>query len=112
MECKKVARINYLQSGSEDTDTESRLVGRAQQEEKAGGMEKVTRKDTLPYAEQTTANGNLLYDSELKPGLHNNLEGWDGEGGGKNVQVGGDMGKPMADFLLMFGRNQYNTVNQ
>ena len=26
-----------------------------------------------------------------------NLEGWDGEGGGRDVQVGGDMGKPMAD---------------
>ena len=24
-------------------------------------------------------------------GLHNNLEGWDGEGGGRDVQVGGDM---------------------
>ena len=24
---------------------------------------------------------------ELKPGLSNNLEGWDGEGGGKDVQV-------------------------
>ena len=27
----------------------------------------------------------------------NNLEGWDGEGGGRDIQVGGDMGKPMAD---------------
>ena len=26
----------------------------------------------------------------------NNLEGWDGEGGQRDVQVGGDMGKPMA----------------
>ena len=34
---------------------------------------------------------------DFKPGLGNNLEGWDGEGGGKDVQVGGDMGKPMAD---------------
>ena len=34
---------------------------------------------------------------ELKPGLGHNLEGWDGEGGGKDGQVGGDMGKPMAD---------------
>ena len=33
---------------------------------------------------------------ELKPELSNNLEGWDGEGGGRDVQVGGDMGKPMA----------------
>ena len=34
---------------------------------------------------------------ELKVGLSNNLERWDGEGGGREVQVGGDMGKPMAD---------------
>ena len=26
----------------------------------------------------------------------NNLEGWDGKGGGRDVHVGGDMGKPMA----------------
>ena len=34
---------------------------------------------------------------ELKPGLSNNLERWDGEGGGKDGQVEGDMDKPMAD---------------
>ena len=34
---------------------------------------------------------------ELKPRLSNNIEGWDGEGGGRDVQVGGDMGQPMAD---------------
>ena len=34
---------------------------------------------------------------ELKPGLGNNLEEWDGRGGGRDVQVGGDIGKSMAD---------------
>ena len=34
---------------------------------------------------------------ELKPGLCNDLEEWDGEGGGKKVQEGGDMGTPTAD---------------
>ena len=34
---------------------------------------------------------------QLKSGLGNNLEGWGGEGSGRKVQVGGDMGKPMAD---------------
>ena len=28
---------------------------------------------------------------ELKPGLCNNLEGWDGVGGGRKFQEGGDM---------------------
>ena len=31
---------------------------------------------TLPRV-KLVANGNLLYDSELKPGLCNNLEGWE-----------------------------------
>ena len=39
----------------------------------------------------------VIWLRELKPGLISNLEGWDGEGGGRDIQVGGDMGKPMAD---------------
>ena len=35
-----------------------------------------------------------LWLRELKQGLWDNLEGWDGEGGGKKVQDGGDMGVP------------------
>ena len=38
-----------------------------------------------------------LWLRELKLGLGNNLEGWYGEGGRGNVQVGGDMCIPMAD---------------
>ena len=34
---------------------------------------------------------------ELKQGLCDKLEAWDGEGDGKEVQEGGDMGVPMAD---------------
>ena len=30
-------------------------------------------------------------------GLCDNLEGWNGEGDGREVQEGGDMGVPMAD---------------
>ena len=33
---------------------------------------------------------------EHKVGLCNNLEGWDGEGGGRDVWEGGDVGKTMA----------------
>ena len=51
----------------------------------------------LPHANQT-ANGNLLYDSgNSKQGLCNNLEGWDWEGDGRQVQEGGDICIPMAD---------------
>ena len=34
---------------------------------------------------------------KLKQGLCINLEGWDGEGNGREVQVGADMYIPMAD---------------
>ena len=34
---------------------------------------------------------------ELTLWLCNNLEGWDEEGGGRDGQVGGNMGKPIAD---------------
>ena len=44
---------------------------------------------TLPYVKQR-ASGNLLYDSELKLVLPDNLEWWSGVGGGREVQEGGD----------------------
>ena len=34
---------------------------------------------------------------KLKQGLCTNLEGWDGEGDGREVQEGGDICIPMAD---------------
>ena len=34
---------------------------------------------------------------KLKQGLFINLEGWDGEGGGREVQMEGDICIPMAD---------------
>ena len=34
---------------------------------------------------------------KLKQGLFINLEGWDGEGDGREFQKGGDICKPMAD---------------
>ena len=34
---------------------------------------------------------------ELKQGLCNNLEGWDGEGDGREFQEGGGISIPMAD---------------
>ena len=33
---------------------------------------------------------------EIKPGIADNLEGWDGDGDGRDVQLEGDMGKSMA----------------
>ena len=35
---------------------------------------------------------------KLKQGLYFNLEGWDGEGDGREAQKGGDIRIPMADL--------------
>ena len=40
-----------------------------------------------------------MYDAgNSKPGICDNLEGWEGEGGGRWVQEGGDMCIPMANL--------------
>ena len=39
----------------------------------------------------------LAFLRKLNPGLCNNLEGWDGEEGGREVQKGGNICIPMAD---------------
>ena len=42
----------------------------------------------------------LVWFSKLKQGLCINLEGWDGEGDGRELQKGGDICMPMADSLI------------
>ena len=70
------------------------MVGR---KERVGCMARVTWKFTLPYVKQIP-NGNLLYDSgNSKLVLCNNLEGWDGEGDGREFPEGGDICTPMTD---------------
>ena len=43
---------------------------------------------------------------ELKQGLWDNLEGWDGEGDGREVWEGGDMGVPMAESYWCLTENK------
>ena len=40
------------------------------------------------------------------------LEGWDGTGDGREVQKGGYVSIPMADYILRFDRKQQNSVKQ
>ena len=51
---------------------------------------------TPPYVKQV-ASGKLLYDSGNPNLVFNNLEGWEGEGGGREVQEGGDLCTPVAN---------------
>ena len=54
----------------------------------------------------------LVWLREFKPGFGNKLEKWKGEGSERDVQMGGDMGKPTSWFMLMFARIEHNTVKQ
>ena len=96
--------LSYLQVSKGDTDIKNRLSdmgkgvaqGRGKEE---GGMiwESSTETYTLPYVKQIKS-GSLMYDTgNPKPGLCDNLEGWDGEGGGREVQEGGELCIPMSD---------------
>ena len=49
---------------------------------------------------------------EHKLRLCNNLERWDEEGGGREVQEGWNVYIPMAKLMLMLGRNQHNSIKQ
>ena len=40
--------------------------------------------------------------SKLKPGLCINLEGWNGEGDGREVQKGGDICIPMYTYMYTY----------
>ena len=67
-------------------------------------MERETWKLTLLYVKQI-ASGNALYGSGNSNGLCINLEGWDGEGDGREFQKGGDICIPMAESCLGLTEN-------
>ena len=46
-----------------------------------------------------------LWLRELKQGICDNLEVWDGKGDGREVREGGDMGLPMADSCWCITEN-------
>jgi len=52
---------------------------------------------TLPSVKLDSQWEFAVWLRELKPGLCNNVEMWDGEAGGREVQDGEDIGTPMAD---------------
>ena len=81
------------------TQTQRTYLGRQQEEgkkERVGYMDRVTWKLTLPYVKQI-ANGNFPFLRKLKQGLYVNVEGWDGDADGRDVQEGGNICIPMAD---------------
>jgi len=93
---KRWYRWTYLQSSSGDaemgTDLRTRLrVG----EERERGMYGESNMETYTTVCEIDSQGGFAV--WLNPGLSNNLQGEDGEGRGRDVQVGGEKGKPVTD---------------
>ena len=65
-----------------------------EEEGKEKGMEMFWLLETLKL---TTSWEFDVWLRELKLGLCNNLEEWDGVGGGREIQEGGDICTPVAD---------------
>ena len=83
----------YLQGSNGDTDLwENRLVDTA--EEGEGG----TNWNIYITVYKIDSSGNWLYDARSSnPVFCDNVEGWNGTGGGREVQEGGEICIPMAD---------------
>ena len=97
----------YLQGRKRDTDIEKRLVDTVREAEGGINWESSTETYTLLCVKQP-ASGNLLYDAgSSNLVLCDNLEGWDGVGGGRKVQEEGDRGISMADSCCCMKPTQY-----
>ena len=53
--------------------------------------------DLLSLSHQGSSNHKLFREDTGSSNLCDNLDGWEGVGGGREVQEGGDMCTPMAD---------------
>ena len=65
----------------------------------------------LPYVKKTTSPSSMheTGHSKPKPVHWDNPEGWDGEGGGREVWDGGHM-YTHGWFMSIYGKNHYNIV--
>ena len=79
-----------MQDSKRDTDVKNRLLDSVG--EGKGGMiwENSTETCILPYMKQIASPG-WMHETGHSLVYWDNLEGWDGEGGGRGVQDGGHM---------------------
>jgi len=88
--------INNLFTNGE-TDIENRLTDMGKGEDRVRCMERVTWKLTSPFVKIDSQQEFAVWLRKLKQGLCINLEGWDREEDGREVQKGEDIYIPMAD---------------
>ena len=104
----------YLQGSNGDTDIQNRLVDTVGEGEGGMNWENNMQTYTLPYVKQI-ASGNVLCDTGSSASSPSAL--WQPRGvvcGGR-WEVGSEGGGRISTcgwFMLMYGRNQHNTVKQ
>ena len=95
-----------------DTDKKNRLVDTGGEGE--GGINWESSMETYIAICKIRESGNLPYDAgSLNLVLCDNLEEWDGVGGVKGIQEGGEIYIYIYTydwFMFTYGRNQHNTV--
>ena len=97
---------SYLQGSSGDVDTENKLVNTVGER----GWDKLREQHGNVYITICKIDSQWEvagWHWELNLVLCDNLEGWDGVGGGREVQERGDMCLPGC-FMLMYGRNWHS----
>ena len=92
-----------------DTDVKNRLLDSVG--EGKGGMiwENSSETCILLYVKQINSPGSMDKTGHSRPWHWDDPEGWDGEGGGREVQDGGHT-YIHGWFMSMYGKNHYNIV--
>ena len=89
MESRKMVWWTFLQGSSGDTDIENRLTD-MEWERKERWMNGESGMETYTTICKIDSQWEFaVWNRELKLGVCNNLEGWQGVGGGRGVQEGG-----------------------
>ena len=86
---------NFLQGSNGETDIEDRLMDIGREEGETYGKSNMETYFTICKIDRQWKFAVWL--GKLKQGLCTNLEGWHGEGDGREFQKGGDICKPTAD---------------
>ena len=82
-----------------EADRQNRLLDRGRAVERVRCVERVTR-TCITVCKIDSQREFAVCLRKLTQGLWINLEGWGGEGDGREVQQGGDICTPMADWWL------------
>ena len=96
-----------MQGSNGETDTESRPTDTGGGKEKEGEMHGESNMETYNTICEIDSRWEFaVWLRELKQGLCDNLDGWNGEADGRKVWEGGDMVVPMTDSYWCLTENK------